>query len=63
MLAWAPLLIAAGLVVVSSGTAGVGVSQSKGSWAGTLYDLCPITDACKSTRGTRDERATIHHAL
>jgi len=26
MLAWAPLLIAAGLVVVSSGTAGVGVS-------------------------------------
>jgi hypothetical protein len=63
MLAWAPLLIAAGLVIVSSGTAGVGVRQSKGTLAGTLYDLCPINDACQSTRVTRDERATIDHAL
>jgi regulator of protease activity HflC (stomatin/prohibitin superfamily) len=38
MLAWAPLLISAGIVIVPSGMAGVRVSQTKGTLAGTL---CP----------------------
>ena len=37
MLAWAPLLISAGIVLVPSGMAGVRVSQTKGTLAGTLY--------------------------
>ena len=37
MLAWAPLLISAGIVIVPSGMAGVRVSQAKGTLAGTLY--------------------------
>jgi regulator of protease activity HflC (stomatin/prohibitin superfamily) len=37
LLAWAPLLIALSIVVVPSGMAGVRVSQSKGTLAGTLY--------------------------
>jgi regulator of protease activity HflC (stomatin/prohibitin superfamily) len=37
LLAWGPLLIAAGIVVVPSGMAGVRVSQTKGTLAGTLY--------------------------
>lgn len=37
MLAWAPLLISAGMVIVPSGMAGVRVSQTKGTLAGTLY--------------------------
>ena len=37
MLAWAPLLISAGIVIVPSGMAGVRVSQIKGTLAGTLY--------------------------
>src|SRR5271168_3638531 len=37
MLAWAPLLISAGIVVVPTGMAGVRVSQTKGTLAGTLY--------------------------
>src|ERR1700681_4492539 len=37
MLAWAPLLISAGIVIVPSGMAGVLVSQTKGTLAGTLY--------------------------
>jgi regulator of protease activity HflC (stomatin/prohibitin superfamily) len=37
MLAWAPLLISAGVVIVPSGMAGVRVSQTKGTLAGTLY--------------------------
>ena len=37
MLAWAPILIALSIVVVPSGLAGVRVSQSKGTLAGTLY--------------------------
>src|SRR5580692_7654079 len=37
MLAWAPLLISAGIVIVPSGRAGVRVSQTKGTLAGTLY--------------------------
>ena len=37
MLAWAPLLISAGIVIVPSGMAGVRVSQTRGTMAGTLY--------------------------
>jgi len=38
MLAWAPLLISAGIVIVPSGMAGVRVGQTKGTPAETLYD-------------------------
>ncbi len=37
MLAWAPLLISAAIVVVPAGMAGVRVSQTRGTLAGTLY--------------------------
>jgi regulator of protease activity HflC (stomatin/prohibitin superfamily) len=37
MLAWAPILIALSIVVIPSGTAGVRVSQTQGTLAGTLY--------------------------
>src|SRR6267154_2920840 len=37
MLAWAPLLISAAIVFVPSGTAGVRVSLTQGTMAGTLY--------------------------
>jgi len=37
MLAWAPLLISAGIVIVPSGMAGVRVSQTRGTLSGTLY--------------------------
>lgn len=37
LLAWGPLLVAVGMVVVPSGMAGVRVSQSRGTLAGTLY--------------------------
>jgi len=37
LLAWAPLLISAAIIIVPSGMAGVRVSQTKGTLAGTLY--------------------------
>jgi regulator of protease activity HflC (stomatin/prohibitin superfamily) len=37
MLAWAPLLVSAGIVIVPSGMAGVRVSQTRGTLSGTLY--------------------------
>jgi regulator of protease activity HflC (stomatin/prohibitin superfamily) len=37
LLAWGPILIAMGIVVVPSGMAGVRVSQTKGTLSGTLY--------------------------
>jgi len=37
MLAWAPILIALSIVVIPSGSAGVRVSQTQGTLAGTLY--------------------------
>lgn len=37
MLAWTPLLVSAGIVIVPSGMAGVRVSQTRGTLAGTLY--------------------------
>jgi regulator of protease activity HflC (stomatin/prohibitin superfamily) len=37
MLAWAPLLISAAIVIVPAGMGGVRVSQTRGTLAGTLY--------------------------
>lgn len=37
MLAWAPLLVSAGIVIVPAGMAGIRVSQTRGTVAGTLY--------------------------
>jgi regulator of protease activity HflC (stomatin/prohibitin superfamily) len=37
LLAWGPILLSLGIVVVPSGMAGVRVSQTKGTLAGTLY--------------------------
>ncbi|HKS72723.1 MAG TPA: SPFH domain-containing protein [Terriglobales bacterium] len=37
LMAWGPILIALGIIVVPSGMAGVRVSQTKGTLAGTLY--------------------------
>src|SRR5580704_3946591 len=37
LLAWGPILIALGIVVVPSGMAGVRISQTKGTLSGTLY--------------------------
>src|SRR6516165_8055472 len=37
MLAWAPILVALSIIVVPSGMAGVRVSQTQGTLAGTLY--------------------------
>jgi regulator of protease activity HflC (stomatin/prohibitin superfamily) len=37
MLAWGPIILAVGIVVVPSGMAGVRVSQSSGTLPGTLY--------------------------
>ncbi len=37
MLAWAPLLVSAGIVIVPSGMAGVRVSQTRGTLPGILY--------------------------
>src|SRR5947199_2361181 len=37
LLAWGPILVAVGIVVVPSGMAGVRVSQTKGTLSGTLY--------------------------
>jgi len=37
MLAWAPLLVSAAIVIVPAGMAGVRVSQTRGTLAGTLY--------------------------
>jgi regulator of protease activity HflC (stomatin/prohibitin superfamily) len=37
LLAWGPMLLALGIVVVPSGMAGVRISQSSGTLAGTLY--------------------------
>jgi len=37
LLAWGPILIALGIIVVPSGMAGVRISQTKGTLAGTLY--------------------------
>jgi len=54
MLAWAPLLISAGIVIVPSGMAGVRVSQTKGTLAGTSTigagHVCPHPTSTVETR-------------
>jgi regulator of protease activity HflC (stomatin/prohibitin superfamily) len=37
MLAWAPLLVSAGIIIVPAGMAGIRVSQTQGTLAGSLY--------------------------
>ena len=48
MVAWAPLLLALGIIVIRSGQAGVRVSQLNGTRAGTLYPgahfVTPLVD-------------------
>ncbi|MFY9908006.1 MAG: SPFH domain-containing protein [Terriglobales bacterium] len=61
MLGWAPLLVSAGIVIVPSGMAGVRVSQTKGTMAGTLYPgvhfLTPLIERVELFN-TRDQLFT-----
>jgi len=61
MLAWAPILIALSIVVVPSGMAGVRVSQTQGTLAGTLYPgvhfVAPLLEQVKLF-DTRDQLFT-----
>ena len=62
MLAWAPLLISAGIVIVPSGMAGVRVSQTKGTLAGTLYPgVHFVTAADRACRTLQHARPVVHH--
>ena len=49
LLAWGPILLSYGIVVVPSGTAGVRVSQTSGTFPGTLYPgahfVTPLADS------------------
>jgi regulator of protease activity HflC (stomatin/prohibitin superfamily) len=60
-LAWAPLLIAASIAVVSSGSAGVRVSETRGTLSGTLYPgvhfVAPVLEHVE-TFDTRDKLFT-----
>jgi len=75
LLAWGPLLIAAGIVVVPSGMAGVRVSQTKGTLPGTLYPgthfvtplaenvaLFDTRDQLFTTGESEDAKAVAHKA-
>ena len=75
LLAWGPLLIAAGIVVVPSGMAGVRVSQTKGTLPGTLYPgahfvtplaenvaLFDTRDQLFTTGESEDAKAAAHKA-
>jgi len=75
LLAWGPLLIAAGIVVVPSGMAGVRVSQTKGTLPGTLYPgahfvtplaenvaLFDTRDQLFTTGESEDAKAAVHKA-
>ena len=61
MLAWAPILIALSIVVIPSGMAGVRVSQTEGTLAGTLYPgvhvIAPMLEKVELF-DTRDELFT-----
>ncbi len=65
MLAWAPLLISAAIVIVPSGMAGVRVSQTKGTLAGTLYPgvhfVVPMIERVELFN-TRDQLFTTGYA-
>jgi regulator of protease activity HflC (stomatin/prohibitin superfamily) len=61
MLAWGPILLALGIVVVPSGMAGVRVSQTSGTLAGTLYPgahfITPLAESV-ALFDTRDQLFT-----
>jgi regulator of protease activity HflC (stomatin/prohibitin superfamily) len=61
MLAWAPQVVSAGIVIVPSGMAGVRVSQTKGTLAGTLYPgvhfIVPLVERVEMFN-TRDQLFT-----
>jgi regulator of protease activity HflC (stomatin/prohibitin superfamily) len=61
MLAWAPLLVAAAIIIVPTGMAGVRVSQTSGTLAGTLYPgvhlVTPLVDRI-DLFSTRDQLFT-----
>ena len=61
LLGWGPILIALGIVVVPSGMAGVRVSQTKGTLAGTLYPgihfVAPLAESV-ALFDTRDQLFT-----
>ena len=71
LLAWGPILLALGIVVVPSGMAGIRVSQTRGTLPGTLYPgahfvmplaenvvLFDTRDQLFTTGGTDDGKAT-----
>jgi regulator of protease activity HflC (stomatin/prohibitin superfamily) len=61
LLAWGPILIALGIVVVPSGMAGVRISQTSGTLAGTLYPgvhfIMPLAESV-ALFDTRDQLFT-----
>jgi regulator of protease activity HflC (stomatin/prohibitin superfamily) len=61
MLAWGPILLAAGIVVVPSGMGGVRVSQTRGTLPGTLYPgahfITPVAEQV-ALFDTRDQLST-----
>jgi regulator of protease activity HflC (stomatin/prohibitin superfamily) len=61
VLAWAPILIALSIVVIPSGMAGVRISQTQGTLAGTLYPgvhfVTPLTEKVELF-DTRDQLFT-----
>ena len=61
LLAWGPILLALGIVVVPSGMAGVRVSQTSGTLAGTLYPgvhfIMPLAESV-ALFDTRDQLFT-----
>jgi len=61
LLAWGPILLALGIVVVPSGMAGVRVSQTSGTLAGTLYPgvhlITPLAESV-ALFDTRDQLFT-----
>jgi regulator of protease activity HflC (stomatin/prohibitin superfamily) len=61
LLAWGPILVAVGIVVVPSGMAGVRVSQTKGTLSGTLYPgahfVAPLAESV-ALFDTRDQLFT-----
>jgi regulator of protease activity HflC (stomatin/prohibitin superfamily) len=75
MLAWAPILVALSIVVVPSGMAGVRVSQTQGTLAGTLYpgvhfvapllekvELFDTRDQLFTTGSIEDEKSSSNKA-
>jgi regulator of protease activity HflC (stomatin/prohibitin superfamily) len=61
LLAWGPILLALGIIIVPSGMAGVRVSQTEGTLAGTLYPgvhlVTPVVDRV-ALFDTRDQLFT-----